>query len=78
MAGPEPSGQGGPAGSGRGLRGPGACVCGRAAGFICKHGTSAESRGRSGAVGVIREGRRGAGARSQAGPGASRGATGEA
>lgn len=53
-------------------------VCGRAAGFICKHGTSAESRGRSGAVGVIREGRRGAGARSQAGPGASRGATGEA
>lgn len=53
-------------------------VCGRAAGFICKHGTSAESRGRSGAVGVIREGRRGAGARSQAGPGASRGSTGEA
>lgn len=64
----------------KGAQGPGACVCvcGRAAGFICKHGTSAESRGRSGAVGVIREGRRGAGARSQAGPGASRGATGEA
>lgn len=62
----------------KGAQGPGACVCGRAAGFICKHGTSAESRGRSGAVGVIREGRCGAGARSQAGLGASRGATGEA
>lgn len=86
--GPEPSGQGGPAGSGRGPRKPwehaaqeaGACVRGPAAGFMCKH-EAPQQRAEAHLeqwVSVIRKDRRGTGAKSQAGLGASQGSTGEA